>query len=49
MLEKKFLVDREALIAASKVLYLLYLIRNDEDKIYNSSKLKCNLLDIYMN
>lgn len=34
MLEKKFLIDREALIAASKVLYLVYLIRNDEDKIY---------------
>lgn len=34
MLEKKFLIDREVLIAASKVLYLVYLIRNDEDKIY---------------
>lgn len=32
-LERKFLIDKEVLTAASKVLYIIYLIRNDLDKI----------------
>lgn len=33
MLEKKFLIDKEVLLAASKVIYLVYLIKNDKDEI----------------
>ena len=33
MLEKKFLIDKEALVAASKVAYLVHLIRNSDSII----------------
>ena len=33
MLERKFLIDKEALIAASKVAYLVYLIKNNKSEI----------------
>lgn len=33
MLEKKFLIDKEVLTAASKVAYLVYLIKNNKNKI----------------
>ena len=33
MLEKKFLIDKEVLVAASKVVYLVYLIKNRSVKI----------------
>lgn len=44
MLEKKFLMDREALIAASKVLYLVYLIKHNENKM---EKYKGEIFDSY--
>ena len=42
MLEKKFLIDKEVLLAASKTLYLLKLIRNDKNEIrkYDGEKIE---------
>ncbi len=40
-LEKKFLIDKEVLLAASKVLYIIYLIRNNKNEL---EKYKNNML-----